>query len=144
MIERDYIMRMIAQLAAALSKIADLKKDKKYNEAQQIVQEAYGELFGFPTEMVQQMDAATLGFLLDDKEKIKALASLVHEEGEVLLLQGKLAECAACYQKALDLYQQAWSRPALNRMNGKAEQGSDDAECLAAIRILQAKIANHA
>ncbi len=129
MIERDYIMRMIAQLAAVLAKILGAKNAKNYVEAWQIAQNAYQEVLGLNGELVEQMDAATLALLLGEKEKIKALAALLREEGSILLLQGKPAEGYVKYERALALYREA------QRM-----QTNQDADCEAAIAEIQAKI----
>lgn len=40
MIERDYIMRMIKQLAGVLARIIKVKEQEKYDEALQIINEA--------------------------------------------------------------------------------------------------------
>jgi tetratricopeptide (TPR) repeat protein len=130
MIERDYLMRMMAQLAAVLARVLGAKNARNYAEALQIVQDAYGELFGVQSELVEQMDAATLALLLSDWEKIKGLASLLREEGDVLLLQGKQEKGCEKYEKALALYQEA-----------VRSQTKEDTDCSAAIAELQAKLA---
>lgn len=129
MIERDYLMRMIAQLAAVLARILGAKNAQNYAEALQIAQNAYGQLFGLNGELVDQMDAATLALLLGEKEKIKALAALLREEGDILLLQGNRSAGEAKYEKALGLYHEA------RRM-----QSNPDAECEKAIAELQDKM----
>jgi tetratricopeptide (TPR) repeat protein len=133
MIERDYIMRMIAQLAAVLARILGAKNAQDYTQALQLVQDAYGEIFGLQRELVEQMDAATLALLLGEGEKIKGLASLLREEGDVLLLQGQPTKGYEKYEKALALYQEALRL-----------QTTEDADCLAAIATLQAKLAEWA
>jgi hypothetical protein len=129
MIERDYLMRMMAQLTAVIARIFGCKNAQDYTQALQVVREAYGEIFGLPSELVEQMDAATLALLLGDKEKIKALASLLHEEGEVLILQGEKSEGMKKYEKALALYREVLSM-----------QTQDDPDCRTAIALLQTKL----
>jgi len=129
MIERDYLMRMISQLSAVMARILFAKNAQNYAEAQQIAQSSYEQLLGLNGELVDQMDAATLIMLLGEKEKIKALASLLREEGEILHLQGKSLEGDAKYEKALALFQEA------RRMSA-----TGDNECEAAIPALQAKL----
>lgn len=129
MIERDYFMRMIAQLAAVLAKILFAKKSQNYAEALLLTQNAYEQLWGLNGELVQKMEAATLALLLGEKEKIKALATLLQEEGEVLHLQGKFAESKAKDEKALALFQEALRR-----------YTAGDTECDAAIAALQSKL----
>ena len=129
MIERDYIMRMIAQLSAAIARILFAKKRRKYAEALQLAQNAYEQLLGLNDELVEQMDAATLAMLLGEKEKIKALAALLREEGEILHLQGNASDGNLKYEKALALFQEA----------GRRSTSKND-ECEAAIAALQAKL----
>jgi hypothetical protein len=129
MIERDYIMRMIAQLAAVLARMMGAKNAQNYAEALQIVQNAYGQLFGLNGELVESMDAATLALLLGEKEKIKALAALLREEGDIFLLQGNQLAGHVKYGKALGLYHEA------RRM-----QSNPDVECEEAIVELQGKM----
>jgi tetratricopeptide (TPR) repeat protein len=128
MIERDYIMRMIAQLSAVMARILFAKNAQNYAEARQLAQNAYDQLLGLNGELVEQMNAATLSMLLGEKEKIKALAALLREEGEILHLQGNASEGNTKYEKALALYQEA----------GRRSMSKDDA-CEAAISALQAK-----
>ncbi len=129
MIERDYIMRMIAQLSAVIGRILFAKNAQNYAEALQLAQNAYEQLLGLNGELVQQMDAATLSMLLGEKEKIKALAALLREEGEILHLQGNASAGNAKYEKALALYQEALR-----------QSTSSDTECEAAISALQNQI----
>lgn len=129
MIERDYLMRMIAQLSAVIARILFAKSAQNYVEALQLAQNAYGQLLGLNGELVEQMDAATLALLLGEKEKIKALATLLREEGDILHLQGNAAVGNAKYEKALALFQEALR-----------QTSSQDNECEAAIAALQAKL----
>jgi hypothetical protein len=129
MIERDYIMRMIAQLAAVLAKILFAKNAQNYAEALLLAQNAYGQLIGVTSELVDQLNASALAMLLGEKEKIKILARLLQEEGDILHLQKKSAEGNLKYQKALALFQEALRQSA----NG-------DDECEAAILNLQTKL----
>jgi hypothetical protein len=129
MIERDYIMRMIAQLSAVIARILFAKNAQNYAEALQLAQNAYDQLLGLNGELVKQMDAATLSMLLGEKEKIKALATLLREEGEILHLQGNAADGNLKYEKALALFQEALR-----------QSTTKDDECEAAIAGLQAKL----
>lgn len=130
MIARDYLMRLMSQLAAAMAKILGAKNAQNYAEARLLAQNACEQLFGLNGELVKTMDAGTLALLLGEKEKIKALAALLREEGDILLLQGNPAEGIVQYEKALALYQEAWRA---------SPEG--DADCEAAIAALEAKLA---
>jgi hypothetical protein len=130
MIQRDYLMRLLSQLAAAMAKILGAKNAQNYAEARLLAQNACEQLFGLNGELVKTMDAGTLALLLGEKEKIKALASLLREDGDILLLQGEPAEGAAQYEKALALHQEALrASPA------------GDPDCEAAIAALETRLA---
>lgn len=133
MIERDYIMRMIAQLSAVIARILFAKNAQNYAEAQQLAQNAYEQLLGLNGELVEQMDAATLAMLLGEKEKIKVLATLLREEGEILHLQGNAAAGTRKYEKTLALFQEA-----------QRQSHSKDDECESAIAVLLGKINKNA
>jgi hypothetical protein len=107
MIEKDYLMRMLAQLSEVLARVLFQKQAQNYPAAQKIIQNAYQELFGLSGEMLQDLDATTLALLLADVEKIKTLAALLHEEGDVLLLQGSTMECRDRFLKSLALFREA-------------------------------------
>ncbi len=105
MIEKDYIMRMIAQLSAVLAKVLFAKQAGQYEEAAQLLEKSYGELFGLSGELLESLDAETLAGLLGDREKIKALATLLKEEGDVFAAQNEGAKSRQRYAKSLALFQ---------------------------------------
>jgi tetratricopeptide (TPR) repeat protein len=133
MIERDYLMRLLSQLAAVMAKILGAKNAQNYAEARLLAQNACEQLFGLNGELVKTMDAGTLALLLGEKEKIKALAALLREDGDILFLQGNPAEGVVQYEKALALYQKALRASA-----------DGDADCETAIAALEAKLAEMA
>ncbi|MCI0696515.1 hypothetical protein L0337_31505 [candidate division KSB1 bacterium] len=131
MIERDYLMRLMSQLAAAMAKIIGAKNAQNYAEARLLAQNACEQLFGLNGELVKTMDAGTLALLLGEKEKIKALAALLREEGEILLLLDNPAEGVVQFEKAMALYQEALRA-----------SPDGDADCEAAIAALEERLAD--
>jgi len=107
MIERDYLMRLFQQLANVLARIIRAREQGKYDEALVAIDEAYGELFGLNETLVSVMSAESLAQLLGDSEKIKALARLFKEEGELCELQDDPTRAAIKYKKSLELYLEA-------------------------------------
>ena len=130
MIQKDYIIRLIAQLSQVLSKIIFARQAKNFDQALQIAQTTYEELFGLSGEMVHKLDPETLAQLLNDKEKIKGLAALLREEGNVFLEKGNTQEGRSRFRKSLGLYE------AVVKMQGK-----QDENCQEAIEILQLRLA---
>jgi hypothetical protein len=133
MITRDYLMRLMSQLAAVMAKILGAKNAQNYAEARLLAQNACEQLFGVTGELVKTMDAGTLALLLGEKEKIKALAALLREDGDILLLQGNPVEGVLQYKKVLALYQEA--------LRASPE---GDADCEASIDALEARLAEMA
>lgn len=107
MIERDYIMRLVQQLAAVVARVLRLRELEKYDQAQQELEQAYGELFGLNYELLLSLDAATAAQLLGHEEKIKIAAKLMQEESALLEKQSKFEQAHARRQRALELYLEA-------------------------------------
>ncbi|MFQ5675336.1 MAG: DUF6483 family protein [bacterium] len=131
MLQRDYIMRLIEQLSGVIARLVFAKQAKNFDEALQIARTAYDELFGLSGEMVHELDAATLAQLVNDKEKTRALAKLLLEEGEVLVAKGHAEAGRARFKKSLLLYE------AVVKKLGK----SGDEDCEEAIEFLQERLA---
>jgi hypothetical protein len=97
-------MRMIAQLSGVLAQVLFAKQAGKNKEAGEMIQNAYEELFGLSGELIKSLDAETLAGLLGSPEKIKALATLLKEEGEVFLALKQDAAARQSYAKSLALF----------------------------------------
>ena len=109
MIERDYLMRMMQQLANVLARIMRAREQEKYDEAQDAIDGAYGELFGLNATLLDVMSAESLAQLLGDREKTKSLARLFKEEAELRELQDDPTQATIKYKKSLELYLEAGS-----------------------------------
>jgi len=129
MIERDYLMRLIQQLNTVLARIMRAKQQEKYDEAQETIKEAHGELFGLDSALVGMMSAESLAQLLGDGEKIKAMARLFKEEGDLFELQEDGRQAGGKYQRSLELY--------LEVMNASSIQ---DGESIEVMRVLVEKV----
>ena len=127
MIERDYIMRMMQQLGAALLRIFKLKELEHYDQALTETDSAFNELLGMTPELMAAFDSATLAQLLGHHEKVKTAAALFDEEEKLYRLQGEHALAQVRAQRALELYLEAAQM-----------QEQLDAECVAAIKRLAA------
>jgi hypothetical protein len=125
MIERDYIMRLVQQLAAVLKRIFKLKEQEQHEQALVEAGAAYGELLGMSPELMAAFDSATLAQLLGHHERVKAAAALFRAEGELHQRLGEEAGAQARYQRALELYLEA-----------AQAQTQSDAECVAAVRVI--------
>ncbi|WP_438027193.1 hypothetical protein [Sorangium sp. So ce233] len=108
--QRDYLLRMIEQLAEAVGRIAGLRRAGQLDEAELLVRTTADGLFGPMRDMLDRLDAAGAATLLGDHEKIGAYAALCAEQAEILELRGRAARAPAERRRALELYLEAVSR----------------------------------
>lgn len=104
---RDYILRMIEQLAEAIGRIAGLRSAGKLDEAQSLLRETADGLFGPMREMLDRVDAASAATLLGGHEKIGAYAALCAEQAEIFELRGERKRAASERRRALELHLEA-------------------------------------
>lgn len=129
MVERDHILRMIQQLAAAIGRILGLKRAGKLDEALAAVRETADGIFGPLLRTLDALDAQSAASLLGSGEKIDAYAQLTAEEGSIQELKGAARRGRALSRRALELYLEA------------ALRGPEiSAEARAAIQALRAKV----
>jgi hypothetical protein len=115
MVERDYILRMIQQLAQALARVLGLKRAGKLDEALAAVRETADGIFGPLLRTVDALDAQSAASLLGSREKIDAYAALTEEEGSIHALKGDERRAGACFRRALTLYlEAAWKGPEIS------------------------------
>jgi hypothetical protein len=107
MVERDYILRMIQQLAQALASILGLKRAGKLDEALAAVRSTADGIFGPLLRTVDALDAQSAGRLLGSREKLAAYAALTAEEGSIHALKGDERRARESSRRALMLYLEA-------------------------------------
>jgi hypothetical protein len=86
---RDYIQRMVQQLAEALARIAGLRAQKDLDGAEREVAEAYRTLNVDPTFL--SLDARSLIAVVGDPDRLRMLARLLDEEAAVCEARGDAA-----------------------------------------------------
>jgi len=89
MFTEDYLMRIINQAIAALLAAIGLRKAGKYLEATQAVEQAIEQVTALPTNVVDEMEDASLLTMLTtngqlDIGRLAVLADLYQEQGEIL------------------------------------------------------------
>jgi tetratricopeptide (TPR) repeat protein len=106
MFTEDYILRIINQAVRAFLKIAGLKKDGDYQEAQQVIDQALEQLLGMRAEIIKQMDDESLLRALTqqgrlDIDRLALIADLFKEEGDILAAQNQISESRKSYLRSL-------------------------------------------
>lgn len=107
MIERDIIMRMVQQLAAALGKVLFHKDLQQYVEAFKEIDDACKGLIGMKWDFLRTFSDVQLSALLgvaDHPGKVLAACELLREASALLALQGKNEESIQQAMKAFSLY----------------------------------------
>jgi hypothetical protein len=107
MIQRDYVLRLIQQLAQALARIAGLKRSGQLDEALDDVGATLNDLLGPLRTTLDAIDARSAARLLTDRERIEAYALLTAEEASILTLKGHTARAGQRTQRALALLLEA-------------------------------------
>lgn len=110
MIRRDYILRMLEEFFAVLSRLRALQKGQKWGEATLIAEKEVRDLIGsdIPT-VIQLSETELLARLIRGeptvavREKALMLATLLKEAGEIATGEGRLEEGRACFLKGLHL-----------------------------------------
>jgi hypothetical protein len=102
----DYLMRIINQAIAALMTAIGLRKAGKYDEAQQAVHQAIEQLTTLPSNLVDQVDdASVLGMLSAqgqlDVGRLAILADIYQEQGEILIQQAQPPQGSAAFARSL-------------------------------------------
>lgn len=111
MLTEDYIMRMINQMVAVLTKLIGLKDAGQYQSAQQVIDQSLEQLLGLKPELLKHMDDSSILNLLTSQgelgtERLYILAELYRHEGDILIVQNMTQEAIFDYQRALSFYLQ--------------------------------------
>jgi hypothetical protein len=101
--ERDFILRMIQQLALLLARVLRLKLENQLEAAERLLVEGYGSLFGVDPKFFALMDAKTAAAALGHSRKVTAFAQLLGEQADLARRKGEPARARELAQRALAL-----------------------------------------
>ena len=109
MLQRDYIMRMIAQLSAVLAKVIGLKSADKIEEKQQVLNEALHDFTGLSEATIERLSYRDLINLVGgDKEispeKCYMLAELLKAKADIYFGLGDMERSFGLYLKSFNIY----------------------------------------
>ncbi|MFL5445689.1 MAG: hypothetical protein ACJ78W_14345, partial [Myxococcales bacterium] len=86
-IERDYVLRIIRQLALFIARLMKLKDDGDLDSAQELLLSAYGDMFGIDRRFVGYMRPDQLAGVLG-RERTALFAELMAEEADLRAMRG--------------------------------------------------------
>jgi hypothetical protein len=95
----DYLQRIIAELAAALARIAGHAAAGQPAAGLEEIRQAYAAL-GVEPRLVASLEAVSLARLLRLPERVRAVARLLTEEAALHLALGQAPEARRCAQRA--------------------------------------------
>jgi hypothetical protein len=94
-LRRDWLERVLHQLAEALARAVGLRVRGAEEEALEEIHRATLELFGIPRGMLLSLDARTALEVLAEPRLREAALRLLDEEASILRFQGKVADADA-------------------------------------------------
>ncbi|NVJ26226.1 MULTISPECIES: hypothetical protein [Myxococcus] len=103
-IRKDYIERLVEQFAEALSRLLKARQEKRFAEAAGLIRSTALDTLGMEYDALLMVDAASTSRMLGDPLRVKILARLVAEDGELHLEQGDTRTATARFHSALALY----------------------------------------
>jgi hypothetical protein len=104
LVQRDYILRMIEAIAAALARIVRRREAGDFAGARRETRVATIELLGPATSLAGSVDSRTAGDLLGDPWRLVAWARLVADDAETVRLLGNEEGSRQLERRALELF----------------------------------------
>ncbi|MDQ6420085.1 DUF6483 family protein [Paenibacillus sp. LHD-117] len=109
MFQRDYFMRMIAQMTEAIGQIMNLRRERKQEEALLVIDELLDKQFRLSSKLIRSLSDDDLMKVMStnghpDTDQLQAIALLLKQEGLLNAELGREAESFAGYVKSLKLF----------------------------------------
>ena len=114
--ERDYVMRLVKQLAEFIARALKLANAAKPEEALATLRAACGQALGMEYEVLSMLDAKSAVELLGDRSRVAAFIQLVEAMGDVDLPANEPMRARTRYQHALELAEAAGDRELAERL----------------------------
>ncbi len=103
LVQKDYILRLIESIAAAVARVLKRKETGDLVGARRELDMAVGELLGPSARLAPMMDSRTASQLVGDGRRIAAWATLLREDADLLRLMLRDTDAAAIERRALEL-----------------------------------------
>jgi hypothetical protein len=110
MFRRDYLMRVLHDLAEALARIVGAKSTRDYEEVLRQVENAKANLPLVPG-MIDTLEARSVRLMLGGEELIGRVAELYRHEAEACLALGQRERALRCLVRAQRLVDQSQIAP---------------------------------
>lgn len=110
LVQKDYILRLIESITAALARVLRRKETGDLVGARRELDMAIGELLGPSARLAPMMDSHTASQLIGDGRRVAAWATLLREDADLLRLMSRDAEAVATDRRALELLLEIWMR----------------------------------
>lgn len=120
-LDKDFIKRLIQQLARVLAAALNLRKAGKNEEALQYIRSASGDLLGLDWDVLQFGGMGAAVQLLQNPDRIRTYARLVEEEAHTLEAMGEREKAAESFKRARNLYEQVLA----TNTDAEAAEGRD-------------------
>ncbi len=116
MIQKDFILRLIEELAKAIAKILGLKKNKQYQEALEVIDRSFQRWLGLKSDLISFFSCDDLAEMMSAKEPLGAakcilIAELLKEEADIYDIKESYQESLPRYLKSLTLFLKVFSYP---------------------------------
>ncbi|HUL60129.1 MAG TPA: hypothetical protein VLU43_12680 [Anaeromyxobacteraceae bacterium] len=102
-LRRDLIQRMVEQLAAALARVAALRRRGEAAAARTELDDAAARIAGVDPRMIAAVDSASVAGLVRDADRLAVLARLLLERASVEADAGDGAAGSAWRRRAVEL-----------------------------------------
>lgn len=87
-LKRDYILKIVEELARAVARVAGLRQQGRTAEAIRATEDAAAAIAGMDLRMAAAVDTATVAHHLADPVRTAALARLMHERAALAASEG--------------------------------------------------------
>jgi hypothetical protein len=131
-VERDYVMRLVKQLADLLARVMKLKGAKKEDEAAEVLEAGCLTLFGIDWRTLAWVDSASAAQLLEDPVRIRSFAGLLEQRALLHEAKGESVQARSSWQHAFEMYREAGD-------DSEAREGAERAAKKIDLRLLPAK-----
>ena len=101
--ERDYVMRLVKQLAEFVARLLKLASAAKPEEALSMLRAGCSQALGMEYEVLSMLDAKSAVELLGEPARVIAFIQLIEAMGDVDARSGEPMRALTRYQHALEL-----------------------------------------